>query len=151
MVAGELSDDGCSTEFLVITGPSGLGETEFVRSLFSFGAVFELNCAGMKHIVLTGFRAQKHQCIFWDELPVEVVVHNRKVFQHPACWVDLGHSPTGSHVARFWLNDAVSIVATNKWGEDLQGLKSYSDRCWVEANSVVLEVKEPMWLATESG
>ena len=134
-------------KFLVITGPSGVGKTEFVRSLFEFGAVLELNCAGMEHVCLTGFVAQKHQCIFWDELSAAVIVQNRKVFQHPACWVDMGHSPTGQHVVRYWLNDAVSIVATNRWGEDLQALKSYSDRCWVEANAVVLQVTGPMWTA----
>ncbi len=134
-------------KFLVITGPSGVGKSEFVRSLFPLGAVLELNCAGVKDVCLAAFDAQKHQCIFWDELAVLVVANNRKIFQHPACWVDLGHSPTGSHVAYHWLNDAVSIVASNRWYDDLQSLKSYSDRCWVEANSVVLVVDVPMWIS----
>ena len=134
-------------KFLVITGPSGVGKSEFVRSLFPLGAVLELNCAGVKDVCLAAFDAQKHQCIFWDELAVLVVANNRKIFQHPACWVDLGHSPTGSHVTYHWLNDAVSIVASNRWYDDLQSLKSYSDRCWVEANSVVLVVDVPMWIS----
>jgi hypothetical protein len=133
-------------KFLVITGPSGVGKSEYVRSLFELGAVLELNCAGVKDVCLAAFNAQMHRCIFWDELSVAVVANNRKVFQHPACWVDLGHSPTGSHVSYHWLNDAVSIVASNRWHEDLQSLKSYSDRCWVEANCVVLVVDAPMWL-----
>jgi hypothetical protein len=137
-------------KFLVITGPSGVGKSQYVRSLFPHGAVHELNCAGLKHVCLAGFNPRKHQCIFWDELPVSVIVANRKVFQHPACWVDLGHSPTGGFVSRYWLNDAVSVVATNRWGEDLQSLKSYTDRCWVEENAVVLVVTEPMWISQDS-
>lgn len=132
-------------KFLVLTGPTGVGKSVFVRSLFKQGEVFELNCASLEHPVLTGFVARQHKCIFWDELSATVVPLHRKVFQHPAAFVDLGHSPTGSHVQRFWLNDSVSIIASNRWAEDLQ-LLSPSDRDWVCANSVVLDVQERMWL-----
>lgn len=132
--------------FLVLTGPSGVGKSEFVRSLFPLGAVMELNCAGLEHVCLVGFNAAEHRCVFWDELSAHVVAANRKIFQHPACWVDLGHSPTGSHVQTYWLNSAVSIVASNRWREDLQAMSSPSDKLWIEANSVVLDVLEPMWL-----
>ena len=36
--------------FLVISGPSGVGKSEFVRSLFELGEVPELNCAGLEHV-----------------------------------------------------------------------------------------------------
>ena len=87
---------------LVLHGPSRTGKTEFVRGLFPLGAVFELNCANMKDICLDGFDCLRHRCILWDEAAAVLVARNRKVFQHPLCEVDLGHSPTGQHVKRFF-------------------------------------------------
>ena len=83
---------------MVLAGPSRTGKTEFVRQLFPPGCVLELNCVGVEHVCLTGFDAAQHQCLLWDEASPKLVVQNRKIFQHPACWVDLGHSPTGQHV-----------------------------------------------------
>ena len=87
---------------LVLQGPSRTGKTEFVRGLFPFGAVHELNCANLKDICLHGFDTLQHRAILWDEASASLVSKNRKVFQHPQCMVDLGHSPTGRHVLRFW-------------------------------------------------
>ena len=92
--------------FLVLHGPSKKGKTEFVRGLFPLGAVHELNCANMKDVCLGGFDVLRHRCILWDEASPSLVARNRKVFQHPLCEVDLGHSPTGQHVTRFFWGTA---------------------------------------------
>jgi hypothetical protein len=84
---------------------------------------------------------------FWDELSAKVVVKNRKVFQHPSCFVELGHSPTAQHVQQYWLNDCVSIIATNRWFEDLQQIRSQQDQRWLGQNSIVLSVDSPMFLS----
>ena len=44
-------------QILVLTGPSGMGKTQFVRSLFTFGSLLELNAGSMKTVCLPG----------WDE------------------------------------------------------------------------------------
>ena len=44
-------------KILVLTGPSGMGKTQFVRSLFTFGSLLELNAGSMKTVCLPG----------WDE------------------------------------------------------------------------------------
>ena len=137
-------------KFLVLTGPSRTGKTEYVRGLFPLGAVFELNCASMKDICLDGFDCLRHRCILWDEAAAGLVARNRKVFQHPLCEVDLGHSPTGQHVKRYFLGNSCSIIATNKWHEDVKLLPS-GEQEWLSANAVVFDVEQPLFMPDQSG
>lgn len=132
--------------FLVLVGRSGLGKTEFVRGLFPRDSLLELNCSGIAAIHLTGFDPEVTRGILWDELPAQVLLANRKLFQHPPVWVDLGHSPTAAHIKKYWLNDCLSVVASNTWMHELDEMRSV-DRDWLMANSVLLEVHEPMWVA----
>ena len=129
---------------LVLHGPSRTGKTEFVRGLFSLGAVLELNCSNLKDICLDGFDCLRHRAILWDEANAALVSNNRKVFQHPQCEVDLGHSPTGQHVRRYFLGNCCSIITTNKWYQDVAKLPS-GDQEWLSANMVVVDVDQPMW------
>ena len=129
---------------LVLQGESRTGKTEFVRGLFSLGAVLELNCSNLKDICLDGFDCLKHQAILWDEASASLVSNNRKVFQHPLCEVDLGHSPTGQHVRRYFLGNCCSIITTNKWYEDVEKLTA-GDQKWLGANMVVVDVQQPLW------
>ena len=129
---------------LVLQGPSRTGKTEFVRGLFPLGTVLELNCANVKDVCLDGFDCLRHRAILWDEASASLVCNNRKIFQHPLCSVDLGHSPTGAHVKRYFLGNCCSIITTNKWYEDLKKL-SVSDQQWLEANMIVFDVQQPLW------
>lgn len=129
---------------LVLQGPSRTGKTEFVRGLFALGAVLELNCANLKDICLDGFDCLRHRAILWDEASASLVSNNRKVFQHPLCTVDLGHSPTGAHVRRYFLGNCCSVITTNSWYDDLKKL-SASDQKWLEANMIVFDVEQPLW------
>ena len=70
--------------------------------------------------------------------------NNRKVFQHPLCEVDLGHSPTGQHVRRFFLGNCCSIITTNKWHEDVKKLPT-GDQQWLASNMIVFDVDQPLW------
>ena len=130
---------------LVLDGRSGTGKSAFARSLFAIGQVMELNCAGLQHVCLGSFDSTRHKCIFWDEIGTKLGLRNINMFQHPAAWVDLGHSPTGQHVHHLWLNDSCSMLASNHWREDIKGLSSESDKEWLEANTVVLVVSEVLW------
>ena len=115
-----------------------------MRKLFPLGAVLELNCAGVQYVCLPGFDAHVHRCLLWDEAGPKLVANNRKVFQHPACWVDLGHSPTAQHVVRIVLNDCCSVIATNSWHSELAKLPA-EDQNWLAANVVVFDVQKPLW------
>ena len=95
---------------------------------------------------MDGFDCLQHEAILWDEASASLVCNNRKVFQHPQCMVDLGHSPTGAHVQRYYLGGCCSIIATNKWYEDLKKLPA-GDREWLESNMIVFDVVQPLWEA----
>ena len=128
----------------MICGPSGIGKTEYIRSLFGPGEVLELSFGGITDIHLAGYDHQKTKCIFWDELEPSVVTRNRNVFQHPATMLDLGHSPTGAHVKRYWINSSVSIIASNTWMHDIMQLKA-CDKEWIDANSIVCQCTWPLF------
>ena len=132
-------------KILVLTGPSGMGKTQYVRSLFPAGSLLELNAGSMKTICLPSWDEELHKAIFWDECSASLVSENRKLFQHTATLIDLGHSPTGQHIKHVWLNDAVSIIATNRWEEDVATLPSQSDKDWIHANTIVVPVLSPLF------
>ena len=133
---------------LVLVGPSGVGKSAYIRSLFPPGAVLELNCSGLRAVHLSGFDNKKTQAIFWDELSVDMVLMNRKLFQHPATMIDLGQSPTAAHVKSYWVNAAVSCIASNKWFEELLSLTP-GDRDWISANTVTVSCDFPLYVMPE--
>ena len=67
---------------------------------------------------------------------------NRQVFQHPACWLDLGHSPTAQHAYHVYLNACASVVATNCCSEEVVKLSS-ADQDWLAEKRLVLSVTLP--------
>ena len=84
----------------VLSGPSRAPKMEFVRQLFPLGAVLELNHAGVDCVCLSGFDATVCRCLLWDDAAPKLVRMNKKVFEHPACWLDLGHSV----MDQLWVN-----------------------------------------------
>ena len=74
---------------------------------------------------------------------------NRKLFQAPACWVDLGHSPTGRDVYRVFMADALIVVASNKWSHELHDLNA-TDREWIQANQAHVNITEPLFVPDTS-
>ena len=85
--------------------------------------------------------------MLFDEAQAAMVASNRKLFQAPAAWVDLGHSPTGRDVYRVYLADSVLAIASNGWHSQLRALPSAEDRDWLRANSVHVLVTEPLFVA----
>ena len=121
-----------------------IGQDRVCAVSVSGQAVLELNAANVEYVTLSGFDASLHRCFLWDEALPKLVTTNRKVFQHPACWVDLGHSPTGQHVVNVLLNDCCSVCATNSWCSVVEKLCE-EDQAWRAANVVVCVVSVPLW------
>ena len=137
-------------KFLVLEGPSGVGKTEYCRAMFGPRCMLELNAAGLeKPPSLRGFQWEQHKLVLFDEASVKMVLGSRKLFQAPACWVDLGHSPTGRDVYRVFMADAVIVVASNKWSHEVHGLNG-SDREWIQSNQVLVNITEPLFLPNTS-
>ena len=135
-------------KFLVLDGPSGVGKTQYVKGLFGAERVLELNCASCGSSPdMRQFRADVHDAVLFDEGSVKLVLENRKLFQAPPCLVDLGHSPTGRDVYRVFLNDAVLVIASNRWVEDWRRLENRSDYDWIAANQVLVCVSERMYVS----
>ena len=111
-------------------------------------ATLELNCAGLREVALCDFQPAKHKVIFWDEAKVELILSQRKLFQCPAVMLDLGVSPTASYVYKVWVNDAVMVIGSNKWSNELQALelKSPDDADWICCNQVLLRVHTSMFM-----
>ena len=135
-------------EFLVVEGPSGLGKTEYIKSLVGPEACLELNADGMRHPHLHGYDAQRIRLIFWDECDVQLILDNRKLFQCPPCWISLGFSPTGRDIYRVWVNDSVMAIGSNSWTEKVARLERESDAEWLRKNSVHIKVTAKMWKET---
>ena len=133
-------------KFLVLEGGSGLGKTEFVRALAGPGRTLELNCANCGTSPdLRQHNALLHKIVLFDEAPPSLVAQNRKLFQAPCCWVDLGHSPTGRDVYRVFLNDSLLVVCSNGWSRQCMQNLPPDDREWLVANSVHVVVEAPMF------
>ena len=131
--------------FLVLEGPSGLGKTEYVKHLYGREHTLELNCACSEHVQLRDFDATIHKCIFWDEARPKLIASQRKLFQCPAAWIDLGgDSNTGAFTYRVWVNYAVMVIGSNCWTERLEQLP-FSDAAWIMANQVLVRVTEPLY------
>ena len=130
----------------MIEGPSGLGKTEYARAIHGPDHTLELNCANCGHSPdLRQHSPLTHKVVLFDEAAPAMVAANRKLFQAPAAWVDLGHSPTGRDVYRVLLCGSILIVCSNGWSAQCARLKSADDRDWLSKNSVVVEISEPMW------
>ena len=113
--------------------------------MFGHDATLELNCAGAEHINLRDFDPRKHRLVLFDEAPVSLILAQRKLFQAPPLWIDLGSSATAQYVYKVWVNDAVFVVCSNSWWATCQRLGP-SDYNWIRENQVYVYVTEPLWV-----
>ena len=136
--------------FLVINGPSGTGKTYFAKHLLGDPSkVFEVNCASCPEPDLRQFDPLVHEGILFDEASPSLISDQRKLFQAPPCWIDLGCSTTNCHKYQVFVSGIELVVCTNSWHEACEQLPYDSDRDWLRANSIVLDVSEPMWISDD--
>ena len=107
----------------------------------------EISCTGEPGEVfdLRAFRRSQHRAIVFDELDARTVLKNKKFFQSTNAVISLGQSPTLQHVYSVCVHQIALIVTSNIWMGTVVGLAE-ADRNWLTANSVVVDVREPLWL-----
>ena len=130
--------------FLVLVGPSGLGKTQFAKSLVQKGRSLELNMASAPEPNLKEYDHEQHDLILFDECSAEKVLLQKKLFQAPLSPVALGQSTTGCFAYSVWVHAKLLVVASNVWHHDVYQLRK-ADADWLAANSLVLNVSEPLW------
>ena len=130
--------------FLVLVGPSGLGKTQFAKSLVGKGRSLELNMASAPEPNLKDYDHEQHDLILFDECSAEKVLLQKKLFQAPLSAVSLGQSTTGCFAYDVWVHAKLLVVASNVWHHDVHELRK-ADADWLAANSLVLDVSEPLW------
>ena len=131
-------------KFLVLDGPSRMGKTAYAMSLFGKDRTLEVNCANEDQPALQAFRQDVHRCVLMDEASPDMVLTNRKLFQAPNAFVQLGQSKTGCHQYSVYMNDALIVIASNHWREALASMP-HSQASWIEANQVLITVTKPLW------
>ena len=130
---------------LVLTGPSRLGKTAFARSLKEPGTEYlELNCSANSDPDLRSYRWTLHSLIIFDEISPAQVANQRKLFQASATPIDLGTSSTQIYSYKVYVHRKRMVLCSNNWTRALS-MMPYDAAEWVRANTVVVEVTEPMW------
>jgi len=133
-------------KFLVLTGPSGMGKTQFVRNLASRDScVLELNCAWSLDIDLKDYRRACHDFLF-DEASPACIIKHKKFFLRPPCLVTLGQSATAMYTYKVCVHQKHFVVCANGWHEQCAKLPG-ADIEWLQANSHVVVVSAPMWMS----
>ena len=133
-------------KFLVLAGPSKVGKTAFARSLCEAGMeVLEVNCASGEEPNLRAYRLSQHGLILFDEILAKQVAEQRKLFQAQCAPLQLGCSATKCYSYEVFLWRKKLVLASNNWHSSLAELTS-GDQEWIGANSIVLDVDEPMWV-----
>jgi len=133
-------------KFLVLSGASGLGKTQFATSLVPAGKALELNCASCPEPDLRDFEPAVHELILFDEASARMVVAQKKLFQGPAVEVVLGCSGTNCHAYKVWVHGVRMVVSSNRWDTELLVMPA-SDADWLRSNSVFVQVTEQLWLS----
>ena len=129
-------------KFLVIEGQSMTGKTYFTKWLTGDpDRVFETNCASCPEPDLRDFKGLYHQVILFDEASPQMVLAQKKLFQAPPCFVELGCSSTNCHSYKVLVSGIRLVICSNGWTESVAAMKSQADKDWLHENSFVLDVK----------
>ena len=99
--------------------------------------VFETNCACCPEPDLREFRSLYHDTILFDEASPEMVISQKKLFQGPPCFVELGCSSTNCHAYKVLVSGTRLVICSNGWTEALDMMPKESDRQWLVDNSLL--------------
>jgi len=131
-------------KFLVLDGRSRTGKSVFAKSLAGPGKAFEVSCATSNHPDLRDMVWGQHEVVIFDEAHTSLVIANKKLFQGSTSLVAMGNSATSMFTYMVCTAGLKMVVTTNVWRAELAD-STEEDRLWLEANSVYVNVTEPLW------
>ena len=131
-------------KFLCLWGPSRTGKTSLALSLWGEPSTFYVDCTGGKEPDLRDYDCVKHKAVIFDEIPLKVVLHHKRLMQAPHVPVPLGTSSTHMYTYRVWLAKTAIILTTNKFESEM-GKLDEEDREWMISNCVQCNITESVW------
>ena len=117
------------------------GKTRYAVNLFGSSRTLVMPCQGVTAPDLRTFSRSEHKAIVMDEADYQMVIGNKALFQSGLEQVSLGQSTCNAHVFQVWLYAVPLIVSCNEWMEGADA----NERAWLDKNSVVVNVTEPLW------
>ena len=103
-----------------------------------------MNCAATPEPDLRAYQRGVHKYIVCDEATPQMVLAQKKLFQSPACVLQLGASQTHCHAYDVFVSGTGFIVCSNTWMEQVE-LLSPADEEWVASNSIPVHVEAPLY------
>ena len=100
---------------MVFVGSSGLGKTEYAKSIHGREKTFYCNCQGLSEPGLKGFDRRKHTAVCLDEVDPWLVINNKVLFETTIDGAWLAQSKCGQHQYWKWLFMVPIIICTNDW------------------------------------
>ena len=143
----ELSKIEGRRKFLVLSGDSRVGKSDYAMSLTPEGTSLRLKCQNVLYPPMRGYSDLEHKVIVFDECSVACVLENRLMFQAPNAQVQIGMSPTGRDVFSVYLHNTRLIVTSNGWVEQMKKLEKDNevDHRWIRDNSVHVHSVAPLY------
>ena len=132
---------------LVLDGKSECGKSEFALSMSPAGRAVEINCANCAtEPPLQGmYNPTKRDLILCDEMSVELLIANKRLFQGPPAKVILGSAQTNRFTYQAFVFRKRFVICSNKWKQQLEKA-SAKDREWAQKNTLYVKVREPLWV-----
>ena len=131
-------------KFLVLTGPSSLGKTQYAKALFGIQNTLVVGCQGVANPCLQSFRRKRHKAIIYDEISSKCIHNNKAIFQANNDKVVLGQSPTMRDCYTVFLYGVAMIVCCNDWLEDIA--RGSLEEDWLLKNAIVYNCTQRMWI-----
>jgi hypothetical protein len=135
-------------KFLVLTGPSRMGKSEFGRQLFRNTLCIE--CANVEEPRLVEWDAAKFDAICFEEASWRMICKNKALYQAGSNIIWLAQSKCQEHAYPIFLHGVPLIILCNDWLEDACEVDAELVS-WCRANSVVVRVNQPLWVEPDDG
>ena len=111
------------------------------------GRAVEINCANCAtEPPLQGmYNPTKRDLILCDEMSVELLIANKRLFQGPPAKVILGSAQTNRFTYQAFVFRKRFVICSNTWKQQVKKA-SKKDREWVKLNTIYVNAREPLWV-----